>query len=177
MWGGGALLAADLYLDARHEYGDVNNSTRPGGQLTTATYQSPLVNSTFRLVADNDTVTSLLFDLSQNCSSKFTTNPAPTSTPLDPSASIPRPEQVIQYYRASSVALTLDGYNNSATYAPEGTPDSPLPSDVDMTLLTCLNETIGLAAPLIDGANALWTPSYFNLVGLVWTLYFLMKFN
>lgn len=84
---------------------------------------------------------------------------------------------MVQYYRASSIALTLDGYNNSATYAPEGTLDSPLPSGVDMNLLTCLNETIGLAAPLVNGANLLWAPSYFNLIGLVWTIWVLMKLN
>lgn len=157
------------------QYGGVNNSTRPGGPLSTAIFQSPSINNTFCLVADNATVASLISDLSANCSSKFTTNPAPTLTPLDPNASIPRPEQVVQYYRASSIALTLDQYNNTATYAAEGTPDSPLPSTVDMTLLTCLNETIGAAAPLIDGGTGLWTPSYLSLCWLVWTLWILLK--
>lgn len=127
-------------------------------------------------MADNDTVVSLISDISQNCSTKFSTNPAPTSTPLDIYVTSPRPEQVVQYYRASSIALTLDGYNNSATYSAEGTPDSPLPSGVDMVLLDCLNGTIGLAAPLVDGGMALWTPSYFSLIGLVWALWALIHF-
>lgn len=179
VFGGGAFLVADTYLDARQEYGNANNSTRPGGPLATTTFQSTLAtsNSTFRVVADNNTVTSLISDVSQNCSVVLVTNPAPTSTPLDPNGSIPRPEQVIQYYRASSVALTLDGYNNTATYAPDGTPDSPLPSNVDMTLLTCLNQTIGAAVPLVNGANGLWVPPHFNLIGLVCALWVLMKFN
>lgn len=99
----------------------------------------------------------------------------PTSSLLDPNATEPRPEQVIQYYRASSIALTLDGYNNSATYGPEGSPDTPLPPDVDNTLLSCLNGTIGAAAPLVDGGITLHAPSYLNLIGLIWTLWVLLK--
>jgi hypothetical protein len=155
----------------------VNNSTRPGGPLSTATFHSLSVNTTFRLVADNDTVTSLLLDLSQNCSSRYSTNPAPVSTPLAVNASTPRPEQVIQYYRASSIALTLDGYNNTATYAPAGTPDSPLPSNIDTTLLTCLNQSIGVSAPLVGGGIAVWTPGYFNLIGVVWALWALLRLS
>ncbi|KAF5356860.1 hypothetical protein D9756_006783 [Leucocoprinus leucothites] len=177
VWGGGALVLTGTYLDSRIEYGDVNNSTRPGGALSTATFQAVSLNNTFRIVADNATIVSLISDLSQNCSSRFTTNPAPTSTPLNSSASVPRPEQVIQYYRASSIALTLDQYNNTATYAPEGTVDSPLPSGLDTTLLTCLNETIGLAAPLIDGEMATWAPSYFSLISVVWALWALLRFS
>jgi hypothetical protein len=64
----------------------------------------------------------------------------------------------VQYYRASSVALSLDGYNNSAVFAPENsTADTPLPSSVDTNLLDCLNGTIGLAVPLVDSAR--WTMS------------------
>ncbi|KXN83090.1 hypothetical protein AN958_01841 [Leucoagaricus sp. SymC.cos] len=176
VWGGSALLLTDTYLDARREYGDVNNSTRPGGPLSTAAFQSSTENITFRLVADNDTATSLVSDLSTNCSMSFATNPSPSSSPLDPNASTPRPEQVVQYYRASSIVLTLDGYNNTATYGPEGTPDSPLPS-MNMTLLICLNETIGLAAPLVDGGAVLSAPTYLNIIGLVWALWALMRIS
>ena len=35
----------------------------------------------------------------------------------------PRPEQVVQYYRASSAVLALQNYNNTSTFEEEGTPD------------------------------------------------------
>ena len=47
--------------------------------------------------------------------------------------------------------LTLDGYNNSATFSStESVSDSPLPQNIDTKLLECLNLTIGSAVPLID---------------------------
>ena len=47
--------------------------------------------------------------------------------------------------------LTLDGYNNSATFSStESVSDSPLPQNIDTKLLECLNQTIGSAVPLID---------------------------
>jgi hypothetical protein len=142
-----------IYKSVIPQYGNVDNSTRSGGPLSSAVFQSPSNNSTFRVMSDSETVASLVSDLSTACSSKFSTNPAPTSTLLDVNAKEPRPEQAIQYYRASSIVLTLDNYNNSATSGPEGTPETSLPSGVDMTLLTCLNQTIGSAAPLVDAPS------------------------
>ena len=69
--------------------------------------------------------------------------------------SMPQPEQAVQYYRASSITLTLDGYNDTtALNASAGVNDThtPLPDWVDNGLLDCVNQTIGQAAPLIDGA-------------------------
>jgi hypothetical protein len=72
-----------------------------------------------------------------------------------------RPEQVVQWYRASSFALSLDSYNNSAALAsnmpkdnntapPPLSSDTPLPSGLNTTFLSCLNRTIGDALPLVD---------------------------
>lgn len=74
-----------------------------------------------------------------------------------------RPEQAIQYYRASSVVLTLDAYNDTALFisnassSPEdGDADhAPLPKWVDRYLLDCVNQTIGLAVPLTKGPKDL----------------------
>jgi hypothetical protein len=77
----------------------------------------------------------------------------------------------VQYYRASSVALTLDGYNNTGALAPEGTPDTPLPTNIDTSLLDCLNQTIGLAVPLIDGAVFQLAAPNMGLVCLAWLLW------
>lgn len=53
--------------------------------------------------------------------------------------------------------LALTTYNNTAPYAvSDGVPDTPIGmAGVDGTLMDCLNQTIGLAAPLVDGARGL----------------------
>jgi len=85
----------------------------------------------------------------------------------------PNPAQAIQYYRASSIVLCLDSYNNSAVYSNDTNAQPlPLPSNVDATLLNCLNNTIGTSAPLVDGVPGLrWSsPSAFGLIALVWVV-------
>ncbi|EEB92754.1 hypothetical protein MPER_08691, partial [Moniliophthora perniciosa FA553] len=57
------------------------------------------------------------------------------------------------------VVLTLEGYNNSAVFQNEGTPDTPLPGTLDIILKDCLNYTIGAAVPMIGGADVLAAPS------------------
>lgn len=65
--------------------------------------------------------------------------------------SSPRAVDAIQYYRASSAVLILDGYNDTAVLStvPNVTVQS-LPANVDRMLLICLNATIGAAIPLVD---------------------------
>ena len=154
------------------QYGSPTNSTRPGGALAYATFPSssnspPAV--VFRVFADNATVMSLISDLSSNCSAHLSNSSAPpnnlskTSTPYvlpytfsnTTGPANPQAEQVVQYYRASSIALTLDSYNNTATFYADGTPNSPLPvlGTTDAALLDCLNTTIGLAAPLVSSGR------------------------
>ena len=130
----------------------------------------------FRILADNTTVLSLIEDLSTNCSSLLSTTSPYYSKTSTPYTDTPQPEQIIQYYRASSIALSVDGYNNTATYASDGTPDSPLPGTVDLKLLDCLNQTIGLAAPLIDGASVRWSTPNLGVVGVVWALWWIFGF-
>jgi hypothetical protein len=65
----------------------------------------------------------------------------------------PLEEEAVQYYRASSVVLTIDGYNNTAIFSPgDTTPDAPLPTTVDTNMLKCMNETIAEFVPLISNA-------------------------
>lgn len=70
----------------------------------------------------------------------------------------------VQYYRASSVALTLDGYNNLASLEDDYDESErlALPNNIDTNLLNCLNYTIGASVPLIDGASVA-LPSLPNL--------------
>ncbi|KAK0501410.1 hypothetical protein EDD18DRAFT_1347495 [Armillaria luteobubalina] len=129
VWGGdaGAGTAAYLHSD---EYGFPENISRPGGPMISVTFNSSAGDSsTFHVVSDNTTVTSLISDITGNCSSLLNTSSTITTYAYNASnSSVPQPEQVIQYYRASSVYLTLDGYNNTAVFGSENTTDVPLPA-------------------------------------------------
>ncbi|TEB28029.1 hypothetical protein FA13DRAFT_1765191 [Coprinellus micaceus] len=129
--GGGAGVA--LYLHSNSEYGSSTNSTRPGGQMTYAVFSSasvaPNTPSTFRFLADNTTVALMDLEVKAECGSLLDSNATTSPLVFWESDTTPAPEQVVQYYRASSAVLTLDGYNNTATYAVEGTADSPLPDN------------------------------------------------
>jgi hypothetical protein len=77
----------------------------------------------------------------------------------------PKPEQIIQYYRASSFILSLDGYNNTFALpsnapsnnndGPRNTTMVPLPNISDRNFLNCVNSTIGDKIPLIQPDPAL----------------------
>ncbi|KAF9259606.1 hypothetical protein L218DRAFT_947505 [Marasmius fiardii PR-910] len=156
VWGSvaGAAVGGGLSYLATNEYGSPSNTSRPGGALYTASFQSNCTSSVtqtvLRIVTDNATITDLVADISRNCS-VYLTQQSPNAVPFNSSVSAPKPEQVIQYYRASSVALTLDGYNNTAVFASEGTRDVDLPSIIDSKMISCVNETIGVGVPLVDG--------------------------
>ncbi|KAF5329000.1 hypothetical protein D9758_018862 [Tetrapyrgos nigripes] len=176
VWGG-AAGAGTTYLNAEDEYGQPNNSSRPGGIETTAAFQSNYTQTIFRILSDNETVVNLIHDIHQNCSSRLTSNSAASPSQVylynasTPDA--PKPEQAIQYYRASSAVLTLDGYNNSAALEANGTADTPLPDGIDTTLLQCLNGTIGNGITLVDGAEGRWTAPSYGAVGFLWVFWIL----
>ncbi|KAI0823482.1 hypothetical protein BC628DRAFT_1383403 [Trametes gibbosa] len=173
VWGGGLGYGA-AYLHANHEYGEPNNSSRPGGPMTQASFSSNLSNTTFHVVADNSTVTALIASIDANCTVAANSSTVPLA--FNGNSSDPKPEQVVQYFRASSVALTLDGYNDTTALLDNSTaPPTPLPTNIDMTLLSCLNDTIGAAVPLFDDSEQnsgtlLSTPSM-GLVGLAYLLW------
>jgi len=157
------------------QYGNPYNTSRVGGPMAEATFASNSTNATFHVLSDNSTVSSLITSITANCSSSLSSSSSKSPQVYNASApGAPQPEQAIQYYRASSIVLTLDGYNNSATLSSNANAtDSPLPSGIDTTLLDCLNQTIGLSAPLVSGAGSRWStgPSgtpLFGLLCLVW---------
>jgi hypothetical protein len=82
----------------------------------------------------------------------------------------------VEYYRASSVVLTLDGYNDTAALSNDtNAVDTPLPTNIDTTLLDCLNQTIGLSVPLIDAAGSTWaTTPGMGAIGLFWVVWLLV---
>ncbi|KDQ52174.1 hypothetical protein JAAARDRAFT_139228 [Jaapia argillacea MUCL 33604] len=180
VWGGGLGYGGSYLYD--HEYGDPTNSSRPGGALYQATFTSIDQNSTFHVVSDDSTLTSLITSVQSNCSSSITSSPPPTPIPYYSNSTSPLPEQAIQYYRSSSVVLSLDGYNNTAalTAGSDGNtnvtiPDLPLPTWVNATTLDCLNQTIGAAVPLIDGAGSLRSEGLgLGLLGVGWVVWWMM---
>ncbi|KAK6993157.1 hypothetical protein R3P38DRAFT_3223750 [Favolaschia claudopus] len=97
------------------------------------------------------TVADMMPVIASNCSHYLTIASSGATAPSPFNGNTVHAEQVVQYYRASSVALTLDTYNDTAIFLPENsTSQTPLPAGVDQNLLTCLNLTIGQAVPLVD---------------------------
>ncbi|KAG6862488.1 hypothetical protein C0995_000034 [Termitomyces sp. Mi166 len=141
----------DAYLHPT-EYGLPDNTTRPGGPLATLTYISETPDgSIFRILTDFASAAALIPSLTV-CSS-FVNLSSVNPSPYLQFAPSPLPEQTLQYYRASSAALTLDGYNNTAVLQPQdssGAYNVLLPSGTDVELLRCLNTTIGNAILLND---------------------------
>lgn len=143
------------------QYMNINDTQRPGGALAEALIQ-PANNTlglTFRIVGDNASVSAVYAALVANCSAA---NTSTAIAPFVPSlTAYPFPEQVVQWYRASTFALSLDTYNNSAALlasmppsdsspAPPQSADTPLPAGLNTTFLQCVNATIGASVPLVD---------------------------
>ncbi|KAI0036415.1 hypothetical protein K488DRAFT_41051, partial [Vararia minispora EC-137] len=174
VWGGGAaggvayLHNHEALFTRMRQYGDPNNTTRPGGPMAQAAFQSNTTGTIYRVVSDNSTVASLITSVDANCTSSDLGSSSSEPSPYTGATTDPQPEQTIQYYRASSVSLTLDGYNNTAALGNDtNAPPTPLPSGIDTVLLGCLNDTIGAAVPLVDGASALAVPSL-GAMALLW---------
>jgi len=145
------------------EYGPAHNSSRPGGEqvtyallLTNNNSSSPA--STFYLIGDVQSASYIASALTTNCS---------LAAPTNVSDGTIQPSQVVQYYRASSFALALASYNftpasqsydplvntslvDSSSYYEISTP--PI-TGVNMSLLACVNATIGAALPLLDAGG------------------------
>ncbi|KAF8197478.1 hypothetical protein BJ912DRAFT_1055883 [Pholiota molesta] len=104
-WGGVAGVGTAAYLH-NTEYGRFDNSSRPGGIMMTAEFNSSSSQSTtFRIVADNTTVNSLITDIVSNCTSSNLASPSTiVATTYNDSLVSPKPEQAVQYYRSSTVA-------------------------------------------------------------------------
>lgn len=180
------------------QYGPERNNTRPGGIMTTVPVQSTFWKNVsavrrdnsitspaiypFNLVGDEHSVRAVLDVLvSSSCAAANLTVVPYSST----NTSQPRPENVVQYYRASSLALTLNGYNNTAQLpshmpsnnntAPPSIPDTPLPANhTDLNFLACINSTIEESLPIMNSATAasVLQCQLGGLVGLFWIFIF-----
>lgn len=142
-----------------------------------AAFSSNSSNTTFHVVADNTTVTALIASIDANCTVASNSSTVPLA--FNGSATDPKPEQSVQYYRASSVSLTLDGYNDTSALSDDANATPvPLPSNIDTTLLNCLNDTIGAAVPLFEDSAGLRlnvpTSGLIGLAYVVWCLTYLL---
>ncbi|KAF9532164.1 hypothetical protein CPB83DRAFT_661662 [Crepidotus variabilis] len=155
-WGGAGAAGATTYhyLDNSTEYGPFDNSSRPGGVMTTAAFTAldlSQQHTTFHILADNFTVNSLIEDIHQACGSLMPSSPNITAAAYNDSLPAPKPEQAVQYYRASTVCLSLDGCNNTALF--DNSTDTPLPTNINTSLLDCINSTIASNVPLVDAQS------------------------
>ncbi|KDQ56799.1 hypothetical protein JAAARDRAFT_79229 [Jaapia argillacea MUCL 33604] len=143
-------------------YANLNATQRPGGEITVAIIipQASIPSrEIYRIIGDQTSVSSVISSLISSCSVQNT-----SITPFNSSSDIgvyPLPEQIIQWYRASSFGLSLDTYNNSASLPSNMPPsnstpalppnaDTPLPLGLNQTWLQCINTTIGASLPLAD---------------------------
>lgn len=149
------------------QYG--NKDDRPGGPQMVASFSSESGNTTLHLIADRDTTKDLIPIIRNKCSG-LNSNSSTSPSSYDTNNNATKPESAVQFYRASSIALLLEGYNNTAAFGDdEQAPPTPLPDWRDQDLIRCLNDTIGEAAPLIDaGARSSWAPPSVGVVGLVY---------
>ncbi|RDB27001.1 hypothetical protein Hypma_005071 [Hypsizygus marmoreus] len=137
------------YLYQTAEYGSANDTSRPGGALYQASFSTSI--STFRIITDKMTLSFLSPTILNVCGSNINFNTS-SLVPYNSSAfPYPRPEEAIQYYRASSVVLTLDGYNNTVALGPDPSlPPVAFPASMNNNLFSCINNTIGSSVPLVD---------------------------
>jgi len=148
--------------------------------MVTSTFASNTQGTTFYLLTDTETADAMAPILKKNCSSALNSGVSNKRVPYnisDPNS--PKPEEVVQYYRASSAALVLEGYNNTAQLSDNTSlPDTPLPTNIDTNLLMCLNETIGYAIPLVNAANPTgWNSGVTGsayMISSFWLLYYVL---
>ncbi|CCA71842.1 hypothetical protein PIIN_05777 [Serendipita indica DSM 11827] len=154
---------------------------RPGGPMgvvklapDTSHWSGVSSEEVYEMIGDRDSLAFMMADLVDWCHVQPQT--LRRFDPSNPSSiSQPRPENVIQYYRASSFAVTYPGYKNtfalgsnistSQTFADS----SPLPSRIaNSGFLRCINDTIGNALPIADSPG-LWKSWMATILGIaVW---------
>jgi hypothetical protein len=136
---------------------------RPGGRTSTAEIRPkvPSILETYHLIGDEQSVRAVLIAVMSNCSVQWQDAKRTVATfNRDSTNKTVWPERVVQYYRASTFALSLDTYNNTASLpvnqpkdnntAPPVLADTPLPGGLSTAFLACLNATIAFSVPLIE---------------------------
>ena len=84
--------------------------------------------------------------------------------------------QVIQYYRRSGVALTLDGDNNTAVFkVTEGSSDAHILLGTGFGLQVGLNLSYASAMPLINGNASTWSLTQLDIFALLLVVFYLFN--
>ncbi|KAJ7786835.1 hypothetical protein B0H14DRAFT_2400161 [Mycena olivaceomarginata] len=91
-WGPGPGYSSSAACMHSDEYGQPDNSSRPGGPMAVAVFQSNSTDVTFRLVADNFTVADLMPDITANCSHFLVPTSISATTPMPFNASTEKPD-------------------------------------------------------------------------------------
>lgn len=129
------------------------------------------------VVGDHDSVEAILVFLRSNCRA-IIGNATDFNADLSP---LPV-EQYLQYYRASSFALTLSSYSNSAASVANqppsndstvaSLPPAAIPPGTNLDFLKRINDTIGDNILISSGHSALMADSSVGaMVVLFWTLF------
>lgn len=151
------------YLGGAEYSGERMDLYRPGGILgvikveRTTEEDGPSVES-FEVIGDQQSLAFMVIIFRWTCG---TASRWPLFEPFDPSkngSTIARtkPENVLQYYRASSFAIASSQYTNQFAIGSVDTQQSfedstPLPSGIaDSSFFQCLNESIGRELPLME---------------------------
>lgn len=161
-WSGG-YMGGDEYA------GDAIEAQRPGGSLvvvavsTTDTEKwNVTTEETYWMVGDRDSTLSIMASMVDWCHAtpRWPVLFDPSTTTSTDAAPALAPQNILQYYRASSFALAHPGYNNSfAILSSSTTPNTELTHDQSTPLndtqiyspfLRCINETIADALPILD---------------------------
>ena len=144
---------------------------RPGGPLGvvklapyTSYWDGVSGDEVYEMIGDRESLAFMISDLVDWChvQPNFIRRFDPSLSSNTSSSTQPRPENVIQYYRASSFAISYSGYQNTfalgssnPTTSQSFSDSSPLPSSISTSaFLHCINSTIGTALPIANPVEA-----------------------
>lgn len=152
---------ANDYLGSAEYASELAEITRPGGRLAVADLHTTKERwndvdeaaEIYTLIGDRDSVASVMASMVDWC--RATPQWPTLFDATSPNATL-KPENVLQYYRASSFALAFKDYNNTFAVNPTSTDLGFDQSTVlgqrqmDSLFLKCINETIAHTVPILD---------------------------
>ena len=160
------------FMDSE-EVGPQRDGIRPGGHISIVPLRAKMDNSqdeVYYAVGDSQSLLFTLISYVTWCQA----SPA-WPTPFDPNSSnaTVKPENVLQYYRASSFALASPSYNNSnsrnASYHPTG---EWIPENIKTSpFWQCLDSTTASALPIMNPPPK--TPKYEVFLSIMIPMWFI----
>lgn len=127
------------------------------------------------VVSDWATVNALIPYIDNDCEHFLHVNSSRVPIPFNGNGTDPLPEEAVQYYRASSVVLTLDKYNNTAALTGDANATAVLlPANVEMDFVHCVNSSIGQNVLLFSSASAVSPPGVRGLLVFMYAIWCLL---